>query len=57
MLEILADEPDFEWLMIDASHCKVHPHAVGAVFNLLINKNSGLDCSKPLLLLMRMTTL
>ena len=24
-------EPDFEWLMIDASHCKVHPHAAGAV--------------------------
>lgn len=57
MLEILADEPDFEWLMIDASHCKVHPHTPGAVFNLLINKNSGLDYSKPLLLLMRMTTL
>ena len=30
LLEILADEPDFEWLMIDASHCKVHPHAAGA---------------------------
>ena len=24
------DEPDFEWLMIDASHCKMHPHAAGA---------------------------
>jgi transposase len=23
-------EPDFEWLMIDASHIKVHPHAAGA---------------------------
>ena len=31
VLESLIDEPDFEWLMIDASHCKVHPHAVGAV--------------------------
>ena len=30
LLEILVDEPDFEWLMIDASHCKVHPHAAGA---------------------------
>lgn len=30
LLEILIDEPDFEWLMIDASHCKVHPHATGA---------------------------
>ena len=24
-------EPDHEWLMIDASHCKAHPHAAGAV--------------------------
>jgi transposase len=31
ILEVLIDEPDMEWLMIDASHCKVHPHAVGAV--------------------------
>ena len=30
LLERLIVEPDFEWLMIDASHCKVHPHAVGA---------------------------
>jgi hypothetical protein len=30
LLEVLIDEPDFEWLMIDASHCKVHPHASGA---------------------------
>ena len=30
LLEILIDDPDFEWLMIDASHCKVHPHAAGA---------------------------
>jgi transposase len=31
LLEQLVDDPDFEWLMIDASHIKVHPHAVGAV--------------------------
>jgi transposase len=31
LLELLIDEPDFEWLMIDASHVKVHPHAAGAV--------------------------
>jgi len=31
MLEALVDEPDFEWLMIDASFVKVHPHAAGAV--------------------------
>ena len=30
VLERLLDEPDDEWLMIDASHCKVHPHAAGA---------------------------
>ena len=24
LLEQLVDEPDFEWLMIDASYCKVH---------------------------------
>ena len=31
ILELLIDEPDFEWLMIDASHVKVHPHGTGAV--------------------------
>ena len=30
LLEKLIDAPDFEWLMIDASHIKVHPHAAGA---------------------------
>ena len=30
LLEAVIDEPDFEWLMIDASHVKVHPHAAGA---------------------------
>jgi len=30
LLEKLIDEPDYEWLMIDASHIKVHPHASGA---------------------------
>ena len=24
------DKPDYEWLMINASHIKVHPHAAGA---------------------------
>jgi hypothetical protein len=24
------DDPDVEWLMIDAIHIKVHPHAAGA---------------------------
>ena len=31
LLEMAIDEPDFEWLMIDATHVKVHPHAAGAV--------------------------
>ena len=31
LLEKLIDEPDFEWLMIDASYVKVHFHAAGAV--------------------------
>ena len=30
LLDALIEEPDYEWLMIDASHCKVHPHAAGA---------------------------
>ena len=28
--EVLIDQSGFEWLTIDASHCKVHPHATGA---------------------------
>ena len=31
ILSAVAKRPDFEWLMIDASHCKVHPHAAGAI--------------------------
>ena len=30
LLDVLIDAPDYEWLMIDASHCKVPPHAAGA---------------------------
>ena len=30
LFEKLVDNPDFEWLLIDASHIKVHPHAAGA---------------------------
>jgi transposase len=30
LLEPLVEEADYEWLMIDASHIKVHPHAAGA---------------------------
>jgi transposase len=31
ILNKLIDDPDYEWLLIDASHIKVHPHAAGAV--------------------------
>ena len=31
LLEVLVVEPDYEWLMIDARHCNVHPHAAGVV--------------------------
>ena len=31
ILEALIEEPNFEWLRIDASYIKVHPHASGAV--------------------------
>ncbi len=31
LLAVVTDDPDFEWLMIDASHIKAHPHAAGAV--------------------------
>ena len=31
LLKQVIDEPDLEWLMIDASHIKVHQHGTGAV--------------------------
>ncbi len=30
LLDAMIDDPDFEWLMIDASYIKAHPHSVGA---------------------------
>ncbi len=30
LLEKIVNEPDFEFLIIDTSHVKVHPHAAGA---------------------------
>ena len=30
LLEAVIDDPDFEWLMIDASYSKAHPHSAGA---------------------------
>ena len=31
LLETVIDDPDYEWLLIDASHIKVHLPAAGAV--------------------------
>ena len=31
LFKLFVQDPDFEWLMIDASYIKVHPHADGAV--------------------------
>jgi len=41
ILEAVMDDPDFEWLIIDASHCKAHPHAAGA-----IGGNQDMDVTK-----------
>lgn len=30
LFKLFVQDPDFEWLMIDASYIKVHPHAAGA---------------------------
>ena len=30
LLEAVMDDPDYEWLMIDASYIKAHPHSAGA---------------------------
>ena len=31
LFKLFVQDPDFEWLIIDASYIKVHPHAAGAV--------------------------
>ncbi len=41
LLERLIDEPDYQWLMIDPSYCKVHVHAAGA-----IGGNQGIGLTK-----------
>ena len=30
LFDLVSDDPDLEWLMIDATHIKAHPHAAGA---------------------------
>ena len=57
ILAELIDEPDFEWLMIDASHVKVHPHAAGAVDgNQDMGRTKGGSTPKFTLRWMRMVT-
>jgi transposase len=41
LLETLIVDPDYEWLMIDASHVKIHPHAAGAK-----GENQGIGLTK-----------
>lgn len=42
LLKELVDEPDFEWLMVDASHIKAHFHAAGAKGgNQAMNRTKG----------------
>ena len=55
LLNILIDNPDFEWLMIDASHVKVHPQAAGAVGgNEAMSKTKGGSTPKYIFPWMRM---
>ena len=44
----MIDEPDFEWLMIDARHCKVHPDAAGARGGQQGMGRTGLNSKVPL---------
>ena len=55
LLNILMDNPDFEWLMIDASHVKVHPQAAGAIGgNEAMSKTKGGSTQKYIFPWMRM---
>ena len=54
-LNIVMDDPDFEWLMIDSTFCKVHPHAAGARGgNQEMNRSKGGSTRKFMLPWMRM---
>jgi hypothetical protein len=39
--EFLIDEPDYEWLMIDASRCKNHPQ-----YGKCAGRNLDMNCTK-----------
>jgi len=55
ILENLIQNPDFEWLMIDASHIKIHPHAAGAIGgNQMIGLTKGGETPKYILPWIRM---
>ena len=41
LFNLFVQNPDFEWLMIDSSYIKVHPHAAGAV-----GGNQDMGCTK-----------
>ena len=41
LLDEMIAEPDFEWLLIDASHAKVHRHAAG-----VRGGNQAMECTK-----------
>ena len=41
LLNLVMDAPNFEWLMIDASHCKVHPHAAAKGGNQDMSRTKG----------------
>ena len=44
ILNEMIEEPDFEWLMIDASHVKVHQHAADAIGgNEAMGRTKGLN--------------
>jgi len=48
LLAKMVQQPDFEWLIIDATHCKVHPHAAGAVSgNQAMSRTKRWLCGQP----------
>ena len=58
LLEILIDDLDYEWLMIDASHIKVHPQAAEAKGgNQAMSRTKGGSTPKYIWLWMRMVCL
>lgn len=44
LLEVLVKDPDYEWLMIDATHIKVHAH--GMPVRMFITLGTTADCTQ-----------